>query len=57
MHGCYNGIGLWFIEGLAGIVVDASQDPPLTFRAAIEAGDIAWAAGSRCVCVRPDGYG
>ncbi len=50
MHGCYNGIGLWFIEGLAGIVVDASADPPISFRAAVEAGDITWANGSRYTC-------
>lgn len=47
MHGCYNGIGLWFIEGLAGIVVDASKSPPLSFRAAVEAGDITWVSGAR----------
>jgi hypothetical protein len=57
MHGCYNGIGLWFIEGLAGIAVDASADPPLSFRAAVEAGDIAWASGTRCVkCWRLDSF-
>ncbi len=50
MHGCYNGIGLWFIEGLAGIVVDASAQPPLSFRAAVEVADITWASGSRYVC-------
>ena len=50
MHGCYNGIGLWFIEGLAGIVVDASSDPPISFRAAVEAGDITWANGTRYTC-------
>jgi hypothetical protein len=50
MHGCYNGIGLWFIEGLAGIVVDASAQPPLFFRAAVEVADITWASGSRYVC-------
>ena len=53
MHGCYNGIGLWFIEGLAGIAVDASADPPLSFRAAVEAGDITWASGARYVCGLP----
>jgi hypothetical protein len=50
MHGCYNGIGLWFIEGLAGIAVDASAEPPLSFRAAVEVTGITWASGSRYVC-------
>jgi hypothetical protein len=26
MHGCYNAIGLWFLTGIAGIVVDASDE-------------------------------
>merc|ERR1711879_506111 len=48
MHGCYNGIGLWFIQGIAGIVVDASDpDFPIQIRAGIESGDISWAIGSR----------
>jgi hypothetical protein len=47
MHGCYNGIGLWFIEGLAGIRVHASEEPPLTIRAGVDAGDIGWARGHR----------
>ena len=48
MHGCYNSIGLWFVQGLAGIVVDAS-DPefPIQVRAGVDAGDITWASGSR----------
>ena len=29
MHGCYNAIGLWFVEGVAGIRVHASESPPL----------------------------
>ena len=47
MHGCFNGIGLWFVEGVAGIRVHASEDPPLTIRAGVDAGDITWAAGKR----------
>ena len=47
MHGCFNGIGLWFIEGVAGIRVHASEDPPLTIRAGVDAGDISWASGHR----------
>jgi alpha-L-rhamnosidase len=48
MHGCYNSIGLWFVQGLAGIVVDAS-DPlfPIRVRAGVDAGDISWVSGSR----------
>ena len=47
MHGCYNAIGLWFIEGVAGIRVHASEYPPLTIRAGVDAGDITWAKGHR----------
>lgn len=48
MHGCYNAIGLWFIQGVAGIVVDASDpDYPIQVRAGVESGDISWAHGSR----------
>ena len=47
MHGCYNGIGLWFVEGIAGIRVHASESPPLTIRAGVDAGDITWARGHR----------
>ena len=36
-HGCYNAIGLWFLDGLAGLTYDASRRPPLAFRAAVEA--------------------
>ena len=48
MHGCYNSIGLWPLEGIAGIKVDAS-DPecPLTIRAGVDTGDVTWARGSR----------
>lgn len=47
MHGCFNGIGVWFIEGVAGIRVHASETPPLTIRAGVDAGDIVWAQGHR----------
>lgn len=47
MHGCYNGIGLWFIEGVAGIRVHASESPPLTIRAGVDAGDLTHAHGHR----------
>jgi alpha-L-rhamnosidase len=47
MHGCFNGIGLWFIEGVAGVRVHASEDPPITIRAGVDAGDITWAKGHR----------
>ena len=47
MHGCYNGIGLWFVEGIAGIRVHASEEPALTIRAGIDAGDLEWASGHR----------
>ena len=47
MHGCYNAIGVWFIEGVAGIRVHASEEPPLTIRAGVDAGDIAHARGHR----------
>ena len=47
MHGCFNGIGLWFVEGVAGIRVHASESPPLTIKAGVDAGDITWASGHR----------
>jgi hypothetical protein len=47
MHGCFNGIGLWFVEGVAGIRVHASESPPLTIKAGVDAGDISWASGER----------
>ena len=47
MHGCYNGIGLWFVEGIAGIRVHASESPPLTISAGVDAGDLTWARGHR----------
>jgi hypothetical protein len=48
MHGCYNAIGLWFIEGVAGITVNASDTTfPIHIRAGIESGDLTWAKGAR----------
>merc|ERR1712060_229185 len=47
MHGCFNGIGLWFVEGVAGIRVHASESPSLTIRAGVDAGDLTWAEGTR----------
>jgi len=48
MHGCYNAIGLWFVQGVAGIVVNASDaDCSLQIRAGVDAGDISWASGAR----------
>ena len=40
MHGCYNAIGLWFIEGIAGINVDFRRSRFLQIRAGINAGDL-----------------
>jgi len=47
LHGCFNGIGLWFVEGVAGIRVHMSEAFPLTIRAGVDAGDITWADGER----------
>lgn len=48
MHGCYNAIGLWFLQGIAGITVDAtSTQYPVTVRAGVDSGDISSATGSR----------
>eukprot|EP00041_Stephanoeca_diplocostata_P025766 m.682414 g.682414 ORF g.682414 m.682414 type:complete len:931 (+) comp22819_c0_seq4:104-2896(+) len=47
MHGCYNGIGLWFVEGVAGIRVHYSDEFPVTIRAGVDAGDITHATGHR----------
>ena len=48
MHGCYNSIGLWFLQGVAGITVDATNSRyPLTVRAGVDSGDITSATGSR----------
>lgn len=44
IHGCYNAIGLWFIQGVLGISVEADS---LYIRAGIESGDLDWAQGSR----------
>ena len=49
MHGCFNSIGMWFIEGIVGIKIDHMLDPavPLTIRAGVDSGDITWAEGQR----------
>ena len=54
MHGCYNSVGLWFVQGLAGIVVDHSRDDGyvIVVRAGVDAvresgGMLSWASGSR----------
>jgi len=51
MHGCYNAIGLWFLQGIAGITVDAAAPSEggyaLTIRAGIDAGTLTWAKGHR----------
>ena len=48
MHGGYNSIGLWFLQGVAGITVDATNSQyPLTVRAGVDSGDITSATGSR----------
>ena len=49
MHGCYNAVGLWFLDGLAGLTYDASRRPPLAFRAAVEAAsaELTWVRGER----------
>ena len=40
IHGCFNSIGLWFLQGVAGIVVDfvASPTVPITIRAGVDSG-------------------
>lgn len=47
MHGCYNAIGLWFVQGVAGITVDAAAPYVLTVRAGVDAGSLTWAKGQR----------
>lgn len=48
MHGCYNAIGLWFLQGIAGVTVDAAnKQHPVTVRAGVDSGDIDSAIGSR----------
>lgn len=50
MHGCYNAIGLWFLQGVAGITVDMSDAQfPIRLRAGVDTGDVAWARASRAV--------
>ena len=48
MHGCYNAIGLWFLQGIAGVAVDATnKEHSVTVRASVDSGDIDSASGSR----------
>eukprot|EP00756_Hemistasia_phaeocysticola_P057794 Hpha_TRINITY_DN34403_c0_g1::TRINITY_DN34403_c0_g1_i1::g.96223::m.96223/K05989/ramA; alpha-L-rhamnosidase len=48
MHGCYNAVGLWFVQGIGGITVDASDaEAQLTVRAGVDSGDVRWAKASR----------
>lgn len=47
MHGCYNAIGLWFVEGIAGIRIHMSEEYPVSIRAGVDAGDITHASGER----------
>jgi alpha-L-rhamnosidase len=48
MHGCYNAVGLWFVEGLAGISVDFSRaEYPIGVRAGVDTGNLTWASGTR----------
>jgi hypothetical protein len=50
MHGCYNAISLWLVQGLAGITVDFSRSDgyPIAIVAGVT-GDLEWAMGSRLV--------
>lgn len=53
MHGCYNSVGLWFVQGIAGIDVDYSREDgyPIVVRAGVDAvhagGGLRWASGKR----------
>ena len=52
MHGCYNAVGMWFVEGVAGIAVDASRQGAdggytVLVRPGVNTGDVEWASGSR----------
>ena len=59
MHGCYNAVGLWFVQGLAGIDVDHSRGDGYTIviRAGVDAVNgneetsedqrLTWASGTR----------
>lgn len=49
MHGCFNGIGLWFQQGLLGVRLDLTGQAtavPLTVKPAYCVGDVTWARGS-----------
>ena len=49
MHGCYNAIGMWFVQGLVGIGVDYSRKDgyPVIVRAGVDAGTLLWVEGQR----------
>ena len=40
MHGCYNAVGMWFVQGLAGIDIDYSNSDgyPFVIQAGVDAG-------------------
>ena len=49
MHGCYNAVGMWFVQGLAGIDVDfaLTDGYPIRIQAGVDAGELMWATGAR----------
>jgi alpha-L-rhamnosidase len=51
MHGCYNAIGLWFIQGLVGINVDYSNHDgyPIVVRGGVDSDvkQLSWVQGER----------
>ena len=49
MHGCYNAIGMWFVQGLVGITVDYSNKDGyvVVVRAGVDAGELQWVSGDR----------
>ena len=48
IHGCYNAIGLWFLQGIVGLNFNAADSLyPLHLRPGVETGDVNWARGAR----------
>jgi hypothetical protein len=51
MHGCYNAVGLWFVQGIAGIDIDHSREDgyAIVVRAGVDIGGdgLLWATGTR----------
>ena len=49
MHGCYNAVGMWFVQGLVGITVDYSNADGyyVVVRAGVDAGELDWVTGKR----------